>query len=443
MTQEPIQNITNNLLKSTPFGARKTAELDVQFSIDSSFGLTRERYGWYSNDVLFDSTLFEEINGEIKLETTATGTDSCRIRSAYPGQYIPHTFAEPGLAVAVPSEHIERDSNNLTSLTHGEISIHAVEWNDSTDSGENSLGLSLESDATYFQIRKGNTDIAKIPQEDWNIDPMDGTGPSGNILRPEDGLIYNFPFTWYGHGALYLSVLDTDTGELMPLHREKIDGETSLGTANLPVQLTVENQGTADPLAAKLGGLQWSTYGSIGVEDNESGRTTEITRRTSSSYIDRNVTVTDNAVDPFAQPGRPLVSVRRDENELRSAVSLSVDIINFFINSGGNLYVFIFDEFGAANALTDENFGNPEAQNLPAESRLEVDTSATDYTPGSDAVLRTMLFVAGDKNQADVIAGDSSTRMPLDSTTVVTAALPVGANSTYAQPALLDVRESF
>jgi len=426
----------------TPFGARKAAELDIQFSADPSFGLTKERYGWYSNDTLFDSTFFTENGGTIDIETSATSGDSARIRSAYAGQYISHTVAEPGLGLIIPSKHLEYDSNERVSLTHGEISAELVEWDDSTGSGINAIGLSFEPDATYVQVRRGDSNVDFVPQKDWNIDSLDGTGPSGVNFRPEDGYVYIFEYSWYGQGSITFKILNANKGEMIPFHRTNIKGNPPTSTPNMPIQLTIENKTTADPLGARLGGLQFATHGSGNLEGDETGRTTEETRHTASSYIDTNVTLVNDAIDPFEEPGRPLISARRDLSNLESRTSLSLEVIDFFINSGGDVYIFIFDEFDDANALTNASFGPPISRDATNESRIETDTSATDYTPQS-AALRGMLYVSGDKNAAEVITGDSSAKVPLESTTVVTAALPPGNNSTYAQPALLSLREGF
>lgn len=445
MTQEPIQNIIEERISETPYGATKTAELDIQFAIDPSYGLTRSRYGWYSNDVLFDSTFFIDRDGSIGIETGANGTDSARLRSAYPGRYVSHTLAEPGMGLQIPEQYLEYDTSGkgtTVSLTHGEISAEVVEWDDATDSGVNAHGLSFESDATYIQVRKGDQDTAFVPQKDWNIDPLDGTGPSGIVLRPEKGYVWNFPFTWYGQGALTVSIQDPRTGQMRPVHREIFEGDTTLGNPNLPVQVTIENKGTAQPLGANIGGMQFATHGAGNLDRAERGRETQITRRTGASYIDQSVTITNNEINPYATPGRPLIAARRDLTQLDSRVALGMEVANFYINSGGNLYIFIWDEYSPDTALTNENFRQSSAQ-LDTESRMQIDTQATAYTPSANAVVRGILFVSGDKNTAEVVTGEASSRLPLEAATIITAALPTGSNSTYAQPALLTMRESF
>lgn len=426
---------------STPWHALKSAELNVQFSADPSYGLTRKSYGWYSNDVLFDDTHFTESDGSIDIETGATGTDTARLRSAYPGQYISHTLAEPGIGLIIPSEHIQRDEDNLTSLTHGEISAEVVEWDESTDSGVNAHGLSFESDGVYVQIRRGDSNVEFVHQSDWNVDPMDGTGPSGRVLRPENGYVYNYPYTWYNQGALYVSVYDAEIGKNILVHRAKVDGDPSIGTPNLPVQVTVENQGTADPLGARVGGMQFSTYGGGG--SNRQTRSTEESRVTGTSYISDTVVTTQNAVDPFQQPGVPLVSVRRDLSNLDSRVSLSVTIDQVFVDVDQDIWLFLFDEYNENAALTGENFTPPASTNGTNESRVETDTSATDYTPSADSTLRGMVYVSTGQKEVAFTAGDRRARLPLESTTVVTAALAQGSNSTGARPALIGIEEGF
>lgn len=426
---------------STPYKGLKTAELNVQFTLDPTFGLSRKQYGWYSNEVLFDDTFFTEAQGTIDIETSATSGDVARLRSAYPGQYVSQTLAEPGMGMIIPSEHIERDENNRTSLTHGEISAELVEWDEATNSGINALGLSFEADGTYVQIRRGDNDTRFVHQKDWNIDPMDGTGPSGRILKPENGYVYNFPFTWYNQGAVYVVVYDAEVERYIPVHRATIDGELLVGTANLPMQITVENKTTADPLGCRVGGMQYSTYG--GGVANQASRVTQETRHTTSDTLTDTVVTSENAIDPFAEPGYPLVAVRRDINNLESRASLSVRIRDLFINVDQDVWLFIFDEFNESSALTNQNFTQPVSTNNSSETRIQTDTSATDYTPSADSTLRSIQYVSTGQKEVKDISGEGTSQIPLEAATVVTAALTQGSNNTDAQPFLINFEEGF
>lgn len=429
----------------TPYGATKTAEINVQFGIDPSFGLSRQRYGWYSNETLYDGTFFSQQQGKIKMETSATAQDIARLRSAFPGQYLPHTIAEPGLGARIPRQHLEYDSEGFVSLTHGEIGFDIAQWSDTNDRALNSHGFSFESDAVYAQVRSGDQNVEFVPQREWNIDKMDGNGPSQTQLRPENGYIFLMIFSWYGEGAHILAVQDPQADDIYPVHKYIPDeNHPTPESPNMPVMVTVENKSVADPLGVLVGGMQFTTHGGSQTGSVELSRQTQETRQTGSSYIDRNVVLNNNAVDPFAQPGRPLVSVRRDLNDVVSRKSLAVDIVNEYINSGGDVYLFLFDEPHEDTALTGANWHNPAVSGQNGrESGLQFDTSSTDYTPSADAGMRGIAYIAGGKQQAETVKGDTTSRVPLETATVVTAALPVGSNSTYAQPFLLITKEGY
>lgn len=426
---------------SSPFHAQKIAQLDVQVTADPSFGLNKKQFGWYSNDTLFDSTHFTEVEGTINIQTSATSGDTARIRTAYPGQYVPLSVAEPGVGLILDSSNVEYDDQNRVSLTHGEISAEMVEWDENTDSGVNAHGISFEQDGVYFQMRRGDQNVEFVRQENWNIDPMDGTGPSGRVFRPDNGYVYGFPFTWHSQGAFYLVIYDAEVGRATPVHRAAIQENPAIGSPNLPVQVTVENKNTAEPLGCKVGNMQYSTYG--GEKKDNQNRTTEETRYTSGSYIANTVATSNNAIDPFAEPGVPLVSIRRDLDELDSRVALSVSIDQLFASVDQDIWMFIFDEYDPASALTGQTFTGPVSTNTPAESRIETDTEATDYTPSANATLRGMTYVATGQKDVPDLSGDTSARLPLESTMVITAALAQGSNATDAEPFLVGIEEGF
>lgn len=426
----------------TPYGATKTAELDVQFSIDPSYGLSKERYGWYSNDVLFDSTFFSEDNGKISIETSATAGDTARITSAFPGQYIAHTVAEPGVGARIPSQHIERGGDDLVSLTHGEISFDIAQFSDTQSSAITSHGISFESDGVYHQVRSNDQNVEFTRQENWNLDPMDGTGPSGRTLKPENGYVYLFIYTWYGEGSCILALQDPQTNDIIPVNRyPAIEGNPPMDSPNMPVLVLVENGNTASPLSVKLGGMQFVTHG--GSVRESVSRNTEEARRTTGGYINVSATTTNGAIDPFAEPGVPLVSLRRDKNNIRSRKGLKFTVESLFLNADSNCYLFIFDEYNEESALTGHNFTTPVSRGATNESRLESDTSATAYTPSNDSILRGMAYVSTTNKQTQQITGITTSDVPLEATAVVTAAKDVGANNTDAQPLLVTATEQF
>jgi hypothetical protein len=434
-------------ISKTPWGAQKTADLDIQFAIDPSFGLTKERYGWYSNNTLFDDTFFSESEGKIELETTATSNDSARLRSAYPGQYVPHALAEPGIGASIPTEHLQFAADGTVSLTHGEISITVAEWSDSNDRGMNSMGISYESDATHFQLRSGDSNVALVKQANWNIDTLDGSNdrdnPSGHQLTPQDGYVYHIFYTWYGQGTAILAVMPSDSEQVVPVHRFSPDANNNVvEQPNLSPTVVVENKGTAEALNCQVGGMQFATHG-YRRENPKNVRETAFTRRTTNSYIDVEGAITNNSYDPNAEPGKPLVAFRRDEGELNSRASISVGLQDIYANSSRAIMLYIWDEFNPGSALTGENFSQPTSRPGTDESRLQGDSEATDYTPSSDAVVRSVIYIDGNKRTPTSVQGRASARLPIEATGVVTAVKAVGRNNTDAQPFKLTVNEGY
>lgn len=438
----------NGPTRTTPFGAEKTAEVDIQVSIDPSFGLNKQRFGWYSNGNFLDDANITEEKGKLLLSTSATSDDSVRLRSAYPGQYIAHTVSEPGLGATIPEKHLEFADDGTVSLTHGEISLEIAQWSDTNQRALNAHGISFESDATYAQVRAGDQNVAFVPQENWNIDTLDGSGdagnPSGKQLRPQDGYTYLFIYSWYGEGAYILAVADPASGKVLPMHWYVPDQNSdSVHSPNMPVQATVENQGTADPLECRVGGMSYITHGSRKAGIGVGTRSVEEARSTATGFIDTPAVFNNEAVDPLAEPGVPLIAVRRDTDQIRFEKALRMEIVDIFANVDSNIYVFVFDEYGDANANINGTFNRPTSTGMSGdETGLETNTDLTTYSP-SRAEVRGVTFISSSKNSAVTVTGDSSSRVPLQATSVVTAALAPGANSTAAQPFVATIVEGF
>lgn len=73
-----------------------------------------------------------------------------------------------------------------------------------------STGVAALESATYE---------ANVAQADWNVDPMDGTGPSGITLDPSKGNIYQIALQGKGFGTIEFSVLDGLRRVMTPVHR--------------------------------------------------------------------------------------------------------------------------------------------------------------------------------------------------------------------------------
>ena len=57
-----------------------------------------------------------------------------------------------------------------------------------------------------------------VYQTDWNVDQLDGTGPSGMTLDPTKLNVFQIDFRWLGAGIIRWSIEDEATGNLIPFH---------------------------------------------------------------------------------------------------------------------------------------------------------------------------------------------------------------------------------
>ena len=409
---------------ATPFQALKTASQNTQFALDASKGLTRRRYGWYSNNVLFDSAQFanNDANGTISIDTGALSANTARIRSAISGQYISQSLAQPGVGLSIADANVSLDANNRASLSHGTIGVGAG-WHNGSSGGwnvggtiETFIGLTMDSSGVNATLVANGSHLgdSPVPQSEWNLDPMDGTGPSGRVLRPQNGYIYNMPYTWYAFGALYVGIVHPKEDAPILFHKFALDG-ASFDRPNLPPLIVADDGGTAASLSAEVGGMQYALYGAQLSEEGGEERATEVTRTNYSvgtASVDSN-----NAVDPVAEPGTPVVSVRR----VAGVRDLSVRLDGVLTQTDAPIWLFSWDEYEPETALTGASFRNPNESLTPSsETKVEIDTAATDYTPGI-AVARGVDYVYTDKNQNSLQALVTDDRVPIDATRVITA----------------------
>lgn len=69
-------------------------------------------------------------------------------------------------------------------------------------------------------VRRSNAVQNWTYQADWNIDKMDGTGPSGQYLNHAKGNVYRISFQWLGFGAICFFIEEASSGRFFLVHRE-------------------------------------------------------------------------------------------------------------------------------------------------------------------------------------------------------------------------------
>lgn len=107
-----------------------------------------------------------------------------------------------------------------------------------------------------------------IPQTAWNIDVMNGTknanNPSGVLLNPAVGNVYQIQMQYLGFGALTFFVENPNTGRLEPVHRFNYANNFSVTNVKIPnyfMQVLCRNRQPLTPQAVTL--RTASNYGAV------------------------------------------------------------------------------------------------------------------------------------------------------------------------------------
>jgi hypothetical protein len=105
----------------------------------------------------------------------------------------------------------------------------------------------------------------KVKQEDFNLDRLDGTGPSGYKIDIAKMQMIGIQYSWYGAGFIDF-MLRGSNGNFVFCHRMRnsnVNTEAFMRSGNLPVRYEVTNEGPPGKLAADMTSMQ--TY--IDLED--------------------------------------------------------------------------------------------------------------------------------------------------------------------------------
>ena len=94
----------------------------------------------------------------------------------------------------------------------------------------------------------------KVAQSDWNIDKMDGTGPSGVTVDLAKMQMFYIDYAWYGAGAIRFGFKD-ERGEVVYCHRmthANVKTEAYMRSGNLPARYEAASDAPVTKLSATL-----------------------------------------------------------------------------------------------------------------------------------------------------------------------------------------------
>jgi hypothetical protein len=98
----------------------------------------------------------------------------------------------------------------------------------------------------------------KVKQSEFNIDKLDGTGPSGFTFDANKMQMVGLQYTWYGAGFVDFMMRGSN-GNWVFAHRMKnnnVNNEAYMRSGNLPVRYSIENEGTNSYLTSAIDASQ-------------------------------------------------------------------------------------------------------------------------------------------------------------------------------------------
>lgn len=98
----------------------------------------------------------------------------------------------------------------------------------------------------------------RVPQSKFNMDALDGTGPSGYSIDLNKMQMMGLQFSWYGAGFIDFMVRGPN-GNWVFAHRMKnnnVNSEAYMRTGNLPVRYSIENDSPSTWLTAAMTNVQ-------------------------------------------------------------------------------------------------------------------------------------------------------------------------------------------
>ena len=313
-----VKNIPNNYLgvtqnPDTPFydsfGRQRVSQPYVDF--ESKQTLDNDSLNWdqtlFSGDTTAGSSIFAEWNGD-RASTTIKTT------AGISGKYIRQTYRQFGYHPG-KSQNIMLTGNILRNNPDSTIGV-SISYGSFNDN--NGLFFEYNNDIMYCVVRNFVTGTAidkKVAQSEWNVDKMDGKGPSGKIALWNKVQIYVIDYAWLGAGRVRYGIIIG--GNIYYVHENltaNIDNSVYLSNPDLPIRFQVVT--TTDSIS------------DIWVEQICASISSEAGAHENIGIIRSHFTDVTNTV-PNSTNTYLLTSIRQKENFTSSTIiPLSIDVFN-------------------------------------------------------------------------------------------------------------------
>lgn len=192
--------------------------------------------GQYMDELVQGSALatYQLSNSAVVSSTTANGDRV--IRQSH--QYLNY---QPGKSLLMLATGVL----NYGGANQSNVSTNIGYFNDN-----NGIFFKYNNGILSVNIRSntsGSVVDTTVPQSQWNLDTMDGTGPSGITLDPTKSQIFLIDIEWLGVGAVRTGfVIDGNFRYVHKFRNANVRDNVYMATPNLPVRYEIAASGTGN-----------------------------------------------------------------------------------------------------------------------------------------------------------------------------------------------------
>lgn len=222
--------------------AQPTAAIQLQFP----YGLNTD----YTSTIVVGSGTTPTANSMAGAQTGTTTGSSAMVYSDDAIHYY------PGEGATILFTGIYTSGGAATTLQY----IGAFSW-DLVDG----FGFGYSA-ATFGIFQINNSSTTFIAQTSWNVDKMNGTGPSGMTLDPTKGNVYRIQYQYLGFGDINFYIENANNGQFVLVHQiQYANANTNPSLSNASLQLLIyANNGTStNNLLVQTAGLAAFVEGQV------------------------------------------------------------------------------------------------------------------------------------------------------------------------------------
>ena len=252
----------------------------------------------------------------------------------------------------------------------------------------------FETTGTGQQVSQDN-----IIQANFNIDKLDGNGPSGMTIDPQKGNVYQLQYQWLGFGKIIFSVSNPDTGFFTPFHRISYANQNitpSLLQPDMQITAFVTATGSVTQKTLKMASAAAFTEGTIIAFDPRLSDA-----NTHSLGSDTNLT--ERAILAFYNPRTFNGITNQVQMQLTSLSVTSTSTSGNFPKARTTFYIAVADDTIDTNIVFD--YVEPDDGNNIRISPVAVakPTVANNYLPATTTAPRKILSVSVPADGSQVI----------------------------------------